>query len=389
MERASPPLLLSAVIEGVLDVTTVYAITFETRTKSRPATLCTSCQAAATQETQQAKSRPVATIRPLPAAKEEESQQQESEFPEIFGKEAEFPETLGKEEPVFTKQWKENEETCKETSDEKNSERQFGEQKEDKEVCSENTGENDSVCVLIEQSDSCGEEDTRVTHPPPQEHPEYRTLIPPLTSPNAPLTQPPQPSTKAKTTGQVKSPEQEFRDPCSCHRDKIRAVFGKGNVAPRKMEGYQNGECQDGQGCAEDCGRDLKGDQHKETCITECLDEFLEELQLTHLGNYLRVLGCTCVRDLRLLEEPELNAIQLISRRRLLKRLESLSLHHEAPPAECSLEGWLTWYGLTHISGFLSAIGVHSVGDLTYLKEEDLELLKPVTRRRILSCYRK
>lgn len=70
--------------------------------------------------------------------------------------------------------------------------------------------------------------------------------------------------------------------------------------------------------------------------------EFLEELQLTHLGNYLRVLGCTCVRDLRLLEEPELNAIQLISRRRLLKRLESLSLHHEG---ECVLCFVPTLYG--------------------------------------------
>lgn len=72
------------------------------------------------------------------------------------------------------------------------------------------------------------------------------------------------------------------------------------------------------------------------------LTEFLEELQLTHLGNYLRVLGCTCVRDLRLLEEPELNAIQLISRRRLLKRLESLSLHHEG---ECVLRVAPSFHG--------------------------------------------
>lgn len=39
----------AAVIEGVLDVTTVYVITLETRTRSRPATLCPSCQAAAAQ----------------------------------------------------------------------------------------------------------------------------------------------------------------------------------------------------------------------------------------------------------------------------------------------------------------------------------------------------
>ncbi|KAK8726171.1 hypothetical protein OTU49_010405, partial [Cherax quadricarinatus] len=152
---------------------------------------------------------------------------------------------------------------------------------------------------------------------------------------------------------------------------------------------------------------------------------FLEKLHLSHLADYLRVLGCTCVRDLRLLEKPELEAIQLISRRRLLQELDSFNLHHEgevlgaaagemlgealcgaaseildaaadevlgvaaAPPADCSLEGWLTWYGLTHIAGFLKAIGVHSVADMTYLREEDLQLLKPVTRRRILACYRK
>ncbi|KAG0717418.1 hypothetical protein GWK47_054502 [Chionoecetes opilio] len=96
------------------------------------------------------------------------------------------------------------------------------------------------------------------------------------------------------------------------------------------MEVYQNGEgCHNDEGCATDLNGDLKDNRYRETCLTECLDEFLEELQLTHLRDYLRVLGCTCVRDLKLLEEPELNAIQLISRRRLLKRLESMSLHHE------------------------------------------------------------
>lgn len=39
----------AAVIEGVLDVTTVYVITLETRTRSRPVTLCASCKAVATQ----------------------------------------------------------------------------------------------------------------------------------------------------------------------------------------------------------------------------------------------------------------------------------------------------------------------------------------------------
>lgn len=38
-----------AVIEGVLEVTTVYEITLETRIRSRPATLCASCLASATQ----------------------------------------------------------------------------------------------------------------------------------------------------------------------------------------------------------------------------------------------------------------------------------------------------------------------------------------------------
>lgn len=60
-----------------------------------------------------------------------------------------------------------------------------------------------------------------------------------------------------------------------------------------------------------------------------------------------------------------------------------------APPEDCSLEGWLTWYGLTHISGFLKAIGVHTVADLAYVREEDLVLLKPVTRRRILACNKR
>lgn len=156
------------------------------------------------------------------------------------------------------------------------------------------------------------------------------------------------------------------------------------------MEVCQNGgECHESQGCNGDFVASLKESRSKEICLTECLDEFLEELQLTHLRDYLKVLGCTCVRDLKLLEEPELNAIQLVSRRRLLQRLENMSLHHESPPSDCSLEGWLTWYGLTHIAGFLNAIGVLTVGDMSYLKEEDLELLKPVTRRRILSLYRK
>lgn len=111
-----------------------------------------------------------------------------------------------------------------------------------------------------------------MSRPPLREDSQSQTLIPPLTPPNPRLTQPPQPSTQPRTTGQVNSFEQDYLDPCSRHRDKIRAVFGKGNVAPRKMEGYQNGDCQDGHGCTEEYPKDLKGDQYKETCITECLD---------------------------------------------------------------------------------------------------------------------
>lgn len=48
-----------------------------------------------------------------------------------------------------------------------------------------------------------------------------------------------------------------------------------------------------------------------------------------HLADYFRVLGCTCVRDLRLLEKSELEVVQLISRRRLLEQLDKINLHHE------------------------------------------------------------
>ncbi|XP_064116956.1 uncharacterized protein LOC135222699 isoform X2 [Macrobrachium nipponense] len=175
-------------------------------------------------------------------------------------------------------------------------------------------------------------------------------------------------------------------DPCARHRDWIRKAF---SLSESKRRGItRDMECVNGEGChTENAEIDTKG--HKETTISDCLEEFLGSLHLSHLLDYLKVLGCMCVRDLRLLEMPELEAIQLVSRRRLLQQLDSLSLHHEAPPEGCSLEAWLTWYGLTHISGFLTAIGVHSVGDLRYLREDDLVLLKPVTRRRILACNRK
>ncbi|XP_042863877.1 uncharacterized protein LOC122248121 isoform X2 [Penaeus japonicus] len=181
----------------------------------------------------------------------------------------------------------------------------------------------------------------------------------------------------------------EFPDPCKKHRHFIsRAEYPSSSTA-RKME------CEDGHGCApenqhfEGHREDGQREGDREVTITECLEEFLAGLHLSHLIDYLRVLGCTCVRDLRLLENSELEAIQLVSRRRLLQQLDSLKLHHEAPPEDCSLEGWLTWYGLTHISGFLKAIGVHTVADLAYVREEDLVLLKPVTRRRILACNKR
>ncbi|XP_063588289.1 uncharacterized protein LOC134765542 isoform X2 [Penaeus indicus] len=221
---------------------------------------------------------------------------------------------------------------------------------------------------------------------------------------------------------------QEAPDPCKKHRDIVL------NAAYRLRKALKM-ECQDGHGCAsegqqiEEKREEIQREGERDITITECLEEFLAELHLSHLADYLRVLGCTCVRDLRLLETSELEAIQLVSRRRLLQQLDSLKLHHEdnsfcdsclpasvisqafsyssfpplsssnltpppspppsAPPEDCSLEGWLTWYGLTHISGFLKAIGVHTVGDLAYVREEDLVLLKPVTRRRILACNKR
>ncbi|CAL4082244.1 unnamed protein product, partial [Meganyctiphanes norvegica] len=115
--------------------------------------------------------------------------------------------------------------------------------------------------------------------------------------------------------------------------------------------------------------------------------DFLNQLQLHHLSDYFRVLGCTCTRDLRLLEKSELDAIQLVPRRRLQQHMSNIPHHHEAPPEGCSLNDFLQWFGLLHIEGFLNTIGVYSVTDLSYLKEDDLCLLRPVTRRRLLtSC---
>lgn len=364
MERGAVPLPPS-VIEGVLEVTTVYYITTETRVSHRHTPLhSSSCQAFVPQETPLPKSRPVATVRPIPAIKKDEDQASDSELLEILGKQSTLYEDPREGEENFS---------------------------------NENT-EKGGNCHSGVKSDSLS---TAQFDPSCESREEERVFPSPSQSVEAPLSPSPQPSppTTQSIPSQTKLPSrgtdtpQETRDPCR-HRDKLRAFIGKTDTtqifSTPVMEVCQNGgECHNGNGCAVDIGKSLKDYSYKETCLTECLDEFLEELQLTHLRDYLRVLGCTCVRDLKLLEDPELNAIQLVSRRRLLKRLESLSLHHEAPPTDCSLEGWLTWYGLTHISGFLNAIGVLSVADMSYLREEDLELLKPVTRRRILSLYHK
>ncbi|KAK7069407.1 hypothetical protein SK128_028623 [Halocaridina rubra] len=186
------------------------------------------------------------------------------------------------------------------------------------------------------------------------------------------------------------TPEEDIitsKDPCICHRNRVQI----NSTSNRELENRHYCYCPRRMECAneEGCIMDNKEEYKKETPITDCLEEFLSGLHLVHLADYFKVLGCMCVRDLRLLEVSELEAIQLISRRRLLQHLDSITLHHEAPPADCSLEAWLTWYGLTHISGFLAAIGVHTVGDLGYLREDDLQLLKPVTRRRILTCKAK
>ncbi|KAK8380946.1 hypothetical protein O3P69_008095 [Scylla paramamosain] len=378
MERGLP-LLPASVIEGVLDVTTVYYITIETRDSDRPTPLYSSCQVSPVQRTTASKNRPVATVRPFSATGKGEQQKHETLF------DSEFEEKDIKQSTLYE---------------------DFGE--EDEDFSNENTVEYSS-CDSGEVSDSCSaakfdsscepqEEDRAFPSPvqpieetpPSPQLPRPRLQSLPTPPPSSSPSPSPSPPSETKPQSQVTGP-QENPDPCRCHREKLRAVLGKlSTFSTGRMEVCQNGgECHEGQGCNTDFVASLKESRSKETCLTECLDEFLEELQLTHLRDYLKVLGCTCVRDLKLLEEPELNAIQLVSRRRLLQRLENMSLHHESPPSDCSLEGWLTWYGLTHIAGFLNAIGVLTVGDMSYLKEEDLELLKPVTRRRILSLYRK
>ena len=60
-------------------------------------------------------------------------------------------------------------------------------------------------------------------------------------------------------------------------------------------------------------------------------------------------------------------------------------IHSAAPSENCSLKDWLNENELSHLEGFLSAVGVHCVSDLAYVTEEDLQLLKPVARRRLLT----
>ncbi|CAL4091764.1 unnamed protein product [Meganyctiphanes norvegica] len=119
---------------------------------------------------------------------------------------------------------------------------------------------------------------------------------------------------------------------------------------------------------------------------TECLFDFLKGIGLHHLGDYFRVLGCTYTKDLKLLEPQELNTIQLVSRRKLEKCIEHVPMQYEAPPPESSLGEYLRWYGLQHLEGFLNTIGVFTVNDIAYLHEEDLCLLRPVPRRRLLAA---
>ncbi|KAK8726170.1 hypothetical protein OTU49_010405 [Cherax quadricarinatus] len=392
MDHRTSTLSPSSVIEVVIEGTLEFDVTFETRVRPQiqPPEPRDNSRIFFGQGNLAGKVRPVATIRPLP--EKENLKESETESPEI-------PDDIKKTELIESFQDSELQEALSILDDDSSGDWKTTEFNTTQQENYNNT--NEALCV-IQQSDSTLPEESdpvkkekEVVEANEQSHTQYDFVRKEPTNLG---------NSCCVETNQSFSEQgpKQVSDPCCCHRDWVRAQSAKSNTklntryhSTKKMEGeYQegchNGECEENQGCdTRESFEVEKQVHHKELPITECLDEFLEKLHLSHLADYLRVLGCTCVRDLRLLEKPELEAIQLISRRRLLQELDSFNLHHEAPPADCSLEGWLTWYGLTHIAGFLKAIGVHSVADMTYLREEDLQLLKPVTRRRILACYRK
>ncbi|XP_037783181.1 uncharacterized protein LOC119579445 isoform X3 [Penaeus monodon] len=334
-----------SVIELVLDVKLEYEVTFATRrrTPHRPIVPSLPSQVPHLQEP---KVRPVATVRPAKFNKKRDSSEENEPRKGDF----EFPE----KDTTPDQELESDDSPCKE------------ENPTEPEVVQEKTLNNHST---VSSADSRDKEEDKPQPDSANESFDRSCFF----------------STRYRS---YRLRRQEVPNPCKKHRDVVLNAEYLLRKA-RKME------CKDGHGCASE-DQQIEGQREesqregeRDITVTECLEEFLAELHLSHLADYLRVLGCTCVRDLRLLETSELEAIQLVSRRRLLQQLDSLKLHHEAPPEDCSLEGWLTWYGLTHISGFLKAIGVHTVGDLAYVREEDLVLLKPVTRRRILACNKR
>lgn len=385
-----------SVIELVIERTLEFEVTLETRGRSRerpPPHLAASLDSRFSQNPLTRKVRPVATIKPLP----ERNQNEEESEPDI-------PDDIKKTDLIESYQELEFEESCIRCDGDTSSNLTTSVPQTTVEDNCSNTCKDSCVG---EESDSTLLEETQLSdqelqQQEPQTNAEEERFP---TQSNFTKEEPShlKDSNAAQTSKEsTKDEPKQAQDPCGCHRDWVRALSAAGKTSKfhasyrwnQKMEGeYQEG-CQNGEGCeerhgGEDFEREHEKHHHKDSPSTECLDEFLDKLHLSHLADYLRVLGCTCVRDLRLLEKPELDAIQLISRRRLLQELDTVNLHHEAPPADCSLEGWLAWYGLTHVSGFLKAIGVHSVTDISYLREDDLQLLKPVTRRRIIACHRK
>ncbi|XP_042211419.1 uncharacterized protein LOC121858837 isoform X2 [Homarus americanus] len=399
---ATPPSVIELVIEGILE----FEVTYEVR--SRPSAQSASARPATQvhldQTTPAPKVRPVATVRPTIVNREPETSVEENEKKENEAVSSTIPEEL--KETVSCNTTLES----KEVSDIQQSDNSSDWDKVDEKVTVDENCNNilNTSCVK-QPSVSIQQEENLLIN---QTRPQKEQILLKQEKPHSQSAVTEQESkhqqdccgchrTSVVIKQEPKKSKQEPKhqeNPCWAHRDCVRALNSANknsavvnlHRSTRKMEGeYQEG-CHNGMGCEGDQGYQIDREpQHKDVPITECLDEFLDKMHLTHLVDYLRVLGCTCVRDLRLLEKPELDAIQLISRRRLQQELDSLNLHHEAPPSDCSLEGWLTWYGLTHIAGFLKAIGVHSVADMTYLREDDLQLLKPVTRRRIIACHRK
>ncbi|KAG7174842.1 hypothetical protein Hamer_G020722 [Homarus americanus] len=442
---ATPPSVIELVIEGILE----FEVTYEVR--SRPSAQSASARPATQvhldQTTPAPKVRPVATVRPTIVNREPETSVEENEKKENEAVSSTIPEEL--KETVSCNTTLES----KEVSDIQQSDNSSDWDKVDEKVTVDENCNNilNTSCVK-QPSVSIQQEENLLIN---QTRPQKEQILLKQEKPHSQSAVTEQESkhqqdccgchrTSVVIKQEPKKSKQEPKhqeNPCWAHRDCVRALNSANknsavvnlHRSTRKMEGeYQEG-CHNGMGCEGDQGYQIDREpQHKDVPITECLDEFLDKMHLTHLVDYLRVLGCTCVRDLRLLEKPELDAIQLISRRRLQQELDSLNLHHEdntysdscishsvkfsplessppsshlssssslplslpssnltvpplppssAPPSDCSLEGWLTWYGLTHIAGFLKAIGVHSVADMTYLREDDLQLLKPVTRQ--------